>query len=213
MVINDSAKFYVDYGYIPFSRSQCIKRLIFIWALSFGLCFIGKISVVLLSAVTIINIIVSIFLSNLMIKYSSLKTSRFLFDGITLTYFSIIFILLAYRLLSLLKKESVVLLLIMFAILLLSMGISWLTVYTNIKKDKYTKLQKTNNGCVAPFLFGTLGYLSMMLMTQNVDTGAKDNTFAFTVLASVSLLLSVCFSVGSLNFIKFILYKNIEKTG
>ena len=33
---------FVSYGYTPFRKGQCVKRILFLWALSAGVCFIGE---------------------------------------------------------------------------------------------------------------------------------------------------------------------------
>ena len=81
---------FVHYGYTPFSRVQCIKRLLFIWAAAWIPCAMsghriaaGAVMLLCISAVT------GLFL-RLIRHHPTEIASRFLCDAVTYTYHALV---------------------------------------------------------------------------------------------------------------------------
>ena len=90
---------FVHYGYTPFSRVQCIKRLLFIWAAAWIPCAMsghriaaGAVMLLCISAVT------GLFL-RLIRHHPTEIASRFLCDAVTYTYHALVCNVLSYQVL------------------------------------------------------------------------------------------------------------------
>lgn len=58
----DNIKSFIDYKFVPFKKSQCLKRIMIIWLIGFILCFLGTGTSAWLIAISIYNIIDSVVL-------------------------------------------------------------------------------------------------------------------------------------------------------
>lgn len=93
----EEVRAFVNYGYIPFSKIQCIKRLLFMWATAWIPCIMSKhrtvVSVIILACVLAIT---CLFLG-LIRQRSEERESRFLCDAVTFTYHALYLIILLIR--------------------------------------------------------------------------------------------------------------------
>ena len=129
---------FVSYGYTPFRKGQCVKRILFLWALSAGVCFIGERHVwaVGLAAGAVC---VSVFFAVLIVRHSSTKRARFLCDGVFSLYLSLLFNLAAYRLFALETGDSWMMA-VGFLLLLFGCVLAFLFItFGNIKKGMFSK--------------------------------------------------------------------------
>lgn len=206
MVNVENIWFFINYNYEPFSKKQCIKRLAFIWFFSLLMCLIGARLEILEAGIVIANIGISSFFLVLVFKYSTLKISRFLCDGVTYFYIAIILNLASYRFLTLEIKKNIVLLLILLLLLFIDIGIFMLIVYKNIKLNKYSLQEKGGKLISLPFLMGTGGFFVAKSFLQ--DASQESITI---LISTILLLLSCMVGIGSLNLLKAVLMIKIQK--
>ena len=206
MVNNKNIEAFINYNYIPFSKSQCLKRLIFIWAISILLCFIGYFNILWIIFLVIFNLVISVLFLTIIIKFSSSKNSRFLCDGFFWLYTSMLINLVSYRLMTLLIGENPLLLIILLLLLLVCIFIFSLVVLSNIKADNYNIATVNNKTSLLPFLGGLFGTLVARIFLQGQSEQAGVSILAFAL-----LILSFIISIPSINLLKVFLYKRVNK--
>ena len=115
---------FVYYGYTPFSRVQCIKRLLFIWATAWIPCAMsghriaaGAVMLLCISAVT------GLFL-RLIRHHPTEMASRFLCDAVTYTYHALVCNVLSYQVLRR-RRERVGLCSLFFCLFCSSESPAW----------------------------------------------------------------------------------------
>ena len=197
---------FINYNYIPFSKMQCIKRILLIWFFGFLLCVLGKNNVSWAILLGVVNICISGMFVYLMMRLSQSNISRFLCDGVFYLHMAVILNLASYRVMSLQIWENILLCFILLFLLFICILIFLIAVYINIKKDKYNS--DTQNGKIISFPF--LGALGGMLVAQII---LKDQSqqFLLTMVAFLLLILSFMISIGSINLLKVFLVKVIGK--
>ena len=200
----DNISSFVDYNFHPFSKIQSIKRILLIWVLSFPMCFLGKNTIVWIVIVASINIVISIFFVLLMIKYSLLKTSRFLCDGISYFYISIILNLTSYRLLTIGVDGFWYLSLIFIFLLCVSIVVFAGLVYKYIRTGKY-KTNSIGKASVFPFI----GAFSGILFARGFIHDVIQNS-PFIVISICLLVLSFLTGICSLSLLKAICIKKYK---
>ena len=204
---------FINYKYTPFSKSQCIKRIILQWILNTPFYFIYKIdgfdmfSFYIGIAFTGINLIVSFVFVYLMCKKSKTKEARFLCDGITFMYYSLLLNMLALILLSYNKKYSFILMLFLIAVLLSSVVLFLIIAYKGIQKDDYTEGNAaTGKYIFIPFSSGILGTIFARMLINNTD----ETQIGIYVIGLCSLFLSCIASIGSISFARLFVLKKLK---
>lgn len=194
---------FVNYDYKPFSKKECIKRIVLIWILSMALCFLGHKNAIWFISLFVINTFITIGFVYLLLKKSKEKSSRFLCDGTAYLYYSVILNLAAYRFITLWSDSNIFLAISFLAILPICIILFLFLVYRNIKKDRYNKKKIAVVACGLPISGAVLGFAVARIFVKDVDQAS-----AILFVAIGLVFLSVLMSIGSLNFLKFgLLYK------
>lgn len=204
---------FINFKYAPFSKSQCIKRIVLLWILNIPFYFIcridgfDKFSFYIGIAFTSINLIVLFVFVYLICKKSNTKEARFLCDGITYLYYSVLLNMLAFILLSYNKKYSFLLILFLIAVLLSSVAMFMIIVYKSIKRDDYAE-GNTAAGkyTFIPFSSGILGTIFARILFNNVD----DTQIGIYVIGLCSLFFSCIMSIGSISFVRLFVLKKLK---
>lgn len=196
---------FINYNYIPFSKSQCIKRLVTIWLLSIGVSLVGTHTIIWSLVFSVINIVVSIIFIVLILKFSLSKIARFLCDGITFLYIAIILNLGSYKFLTLLVEENWMLCLIFLSFLLMDITIFTIVVYKNIKSNKYSAQSNSKKVIWLPFVSTTCGILASRFFLQ--DASQETNII---LVSTILLFLSFITGIPSINLLKAFLLNKLE---
>ncbi len=196
---------FLNYNYTPFSRKQCLIRILLIWILSL-LCLIGKFSLILMCILLFFNIVISTVFSVLIIRFSNTKISRYLCDGLFCLYIAIILNISSYKALTLIITINWILSLIFLALLILCVCVFLVLVFYYIKSDKYNIQSKTKKSLIFPFLGAGIGLISAKFFLKDI---ASDN--AVFLVSMILLLLSFIISIGSLNLLKAFLIIYLKK--
>ncbi|MBQ6708095.1 MAG: hypothetical protein IJM97_04005 [Clostridia bacterium] len=199
MVNYEKIERFINYNYIPFSVSQCIKRLVGIWGLSMAVCLIGERHPLWFIILGTFDVLISITFFRLICKMKTSKSARFLCDGVFYLYIALVLDFAAYRVMALNFGESWILFLVFLLLLLVCITIVVFIVFLNIKSDKYKTEKSTKKFYLLPFLGGTCGILFARLFLKSLSQGA-----AITLLAVILLTLSLMMSIGSVNLLKFV---------
>ena len=88
---------YLDYKYVPFSKAQCVRRIFIVLLSGAGLCLIRERSLLWAVPVGLLSLLITAAFIALMVRFSSLRISRYLCDGIFGLYIAVIMNLGAYR--------------------------------------------------------------------------------------------------------------------
>lgn len=201
---------FIDYKFIPFSKKQCIKRLILIWMFNIPFYYINDFTFYIGIVFSVVNLIISIIFIYFILKASNKKESRFFCDGITTTYYAVLLNIAAFILLSHNKEYSILLFLMLLSFLLISFLLFSVMVFQCIKNDAYTG-NNTGGGKFALFPFGSglFGCLVARLLFSNTN----DTQIGIIVLGLCLLFLSCIASIGSMSFVKILLLRNLKKQG
>lgn len=195
---------FIDYNYVPLSRSVCIKRILILWIFNIPFYLLDKFSFF----VGIIFSIVNLFVSAVFIKIAKNKTdnkeSKFLCDGIACLYYSIILNIASYIALSFNNGYNYFLLITLILSLAVCIAVFVLLIFKFIKDDKYNKNSGVGKYALIPFCGGLFGIsLGRLFFSGNDNTQA-----GIIVIAMCLLFISYMLSIGSLNFVKLYFLKN-----
>lgn len=193
---------FIMYNYTPFQKKQCIKRLLIIWGTSLILVFVGGPTTTWVLILGIIDVLLSVVLLSLVVRYSQSQVSRYLCDGFFWLYISIFFNLTAYRITTLQKGPNGILALILIVSLIACIFLSILLTLSNIRSGKFSKPDCSKKILSLPTFCGAIAIFTAKLSLQ----GATQQE-ALTVFTHILLLLSFIMSVPSINLLKAILYK------
>lgn len=196
---------FVNYKYKPFSKKECIKRIFLIWILSTALCLLGQNNTAWFIVLFLINAFITVSFTYLLIKKSQEKSSRFLCDGTAYLYYSVLLNLAAYRFVTLFSPPDLLLAIALLAVLPVCIILFLILVYRNIKKDRYNKNYIATGACGLPFLLGILGFTAAQIFMKDTD---QESSILIIVVGLV--FLSGLMSVGSLNFLRFILLRKMS---
>ena len=207
MVKKQSVEDFINYNFKPFSRAQCIKRMIFIFLSGTAMCALGKdaIAAKVICGVTCAATV--ILFINLLSKHNEEKSLRFLCDG---TFWSCIILLLfsaAYRLLSYNLGEGPFLFICLFIILAAFCVVTVLMIYANIKSERYSgNSSDKSSHTVLPFAFGALGVLCARIFLPDRGTNSS-----LTIVAIGLLILAFPIAIGGIgNLLKVFLEKKYK---
>jgi uncharacterized membrane protein YdcZ (DUF606 family) len=194
---------FLDYNFIPFNKKQCIKRILFIWIFSAIVCFLDNRYVFWILPLGCVDVFISIFFAVLIVKYSELRISRYLFDGIFWLYISVILDVAAYRLLTLYTGSNWMLLIMLMSLLIVCILIFAIIVFQNIKSGKYARTY-SNKLPIWSFCGGVLGIFVARVFLQSLS---QEGLTVF--LSYLLLVLSLMTSVGSVSLVKAFLHKKL----
>ena len=186
---------------MPFRKGQCVKRILFLWVLSAGVCFIGerRVWAVGLAAGAVC---VSVFFAVLIVRHSSTKRARFLCDGVFSLYLSLLFNLAAYRLFALETGDSWMMA-VGFLLLLFGCVLAFLFItFRNIKKGVFSKEPTAKQTAILPAAGGAVGVLAARFLLA----GQPQQT-VFRLTGALLLILSLLISIPGINILKAVLCK------
>ena len=205
MIQSEDINAFVVFNYSPFSKSQAIKRLLFIWFGSITLSFVGKHYILWLITLMVINTFISVGFLTLILKYSTSPLSRFLSDGVFYFYMAVVLNLASYRVLALECGSNFLILITMLALLLVSIVVFLLISLVNIKSQKFSNSKVVKKINALPLLTGTSALLMSRILLQ-------DSSFnmGLLVLAVALLLLSFILGIPTTNLLKAYFYKKVS---
>ena len=81
---------FLDYGYVPFRKAQCIRRIFIVLLSGAALCLIGERSLLRAVPVGLLSLLITAAFIVLMVRFGSLRISRYLCDGIFGLYLAVV---------------------------------------------------------------------------------------------------------------------------
>ena len=199
---------FIDFNFVPFSKSQCIKRIMCIWLLNIPFYFFKNSILFIGLFFLIINLIISICFIRLIYKFADSKSSRFICDGIMCLYVSILLVTFSYIALTFVIGEKILLLCILLCTLFLFVFLFTKLVYKYIMEDRYDVRLGNKRINSLPFIGAFSAVLLARLFFNDIS-----NNLAVTVFSMCLLFLAFIISIGSINLVKVLLMKKVNKTG
>ena len=177
---------YLDYNYIPFKKTQCIGRIFIVLLSGAGLCLIRERSLLWAVPVGLLSLLITAAFIVLMVRFSRLRISRYLCDGIFGLYIAVIMNLGAYRCTALQAGSSVMRLIAMLGLLLIwaaafaAITVSW------IRAGKFSSSDPSKPNFWLPglFVFAGMGLARVFLQGRSQQT-------VFAVITVGLLILSL----------------------
>ena len=177
---------YLDYNYIPFKKTQCVGRIFIVLLSGAGLCLIRERSLLWAVPVGLLSLLITAAFIVLMVRFSRLRISRYLCDGIFGLYIAVIMNLGAYRCTALQAGSSVLRLIAMLALLLIwaaafaAITVSW------IRAGKFSSSDPSKPNFWLPglFVFAGMGLARVFLQSRSQQT-------VFAVITVGLLILSL----------------------
>ena len=177
---------YLDYNYIPFKKTQCVGRIFIVLLSGAGLCLIRERSLLWAVPVGLLSLLITAAFIVLMVRFSRLRISRYLCDGIFGIYIAVIMNLGAYRCTALQAGSSVLRLIAMMGLLLIwaaafaAITVSW------IRAGKFSNTNPSKPNFWLPGLCGVvgMGLASVFLCGRSQQT-------VFAVITGGLLILSL----------------------
>ena len=188
---------YLDYNYIPFKKMQCVGRIFIVLLSGAGLCLIRERSLLWAVPVGLLSLLITAAFIVLMVRFSRLRISRYLCDGIFGLYIAVIMNLGAYRCTALQAGSSVLRLIAMLGLLLIwaaafaAITISW------IRAGKFSSSDPSKPNFWLPglFVFAGMGLARVFLQGRSQQT-------VFAVITGGLLILSLMMGMISSNLLK-----------
>lgn len=196
---------FINYNYTPYSRGQCVKRVIWL-LIACAVCgFVGGLSYIWICVSMLIFCAAAAILINNARKNKGAMQQRFIGDGVFYLSMSLALNLLTYRTFTAGKGENLLLLFVLLAMLAASMTATHRIIQKNIAKNNYAKSNAggTSAGII---IFSALG----VLLAPFILAGQSQDAYIM-IIASVLLFLSILIGVGALNLMKVRYLKNIGK--
>ena len=178
---------YLDYNYIPFKKTQCVGRIFIVLLSGTGLCLIRERSLLWAVPVGLLSLLITAAFIVLMVRFSRLRISRYLCDGIFGLYIAVIMNLGAYRCTALQAGSSVLRLIAMLALLLIwaaafaAITVSW------IRAGKFSSSDPSKPNFWLPglFVFAGMGLARVFLQGRSQQTVFAVITVGLLVLSLV----------------------------
>ena len=188
---------YLDYNYIPFKKTQCVGRIFIVLLSGAGLCLIRERSLLWAVPVGLLSLLITAAFIVLMVRFSRLRISRYLCDGIFGLYIAVIMNLGAYRCTALQAGSSVLRLIAMLGLLLIwaaafaAITVSW------IRAGKFSSSDPSKPNFWLPglFVFAGMGLARVFLQGRSQQT-------VFAVITGGLLILSLIMGMISSNLLK-----------
>jgi len=178
---------YLDYNYIPFKKTQCVGRIFIVLLSGAGLCLIKERSLLWAVPVGLLSLLITAAFIVLMVRFSRLRISRYLCDGIFGLYIAVIMNLGAYRCTALQAGSSVLRLIAMLGLLLIwaaafaAITVSW------IRAGKFSSSDPSKPNFWLPglFVFAGMGLARVFLQGRSQQTVFAVITVGLLVLSLV----------------------------
>lgn len=188
---------YLDYNYIPFKKTQCVGRIFIVLLSGTGLCLIRERSLLWAVPVGLLSLLITAAFIVLMVRFSRLRISRYLCDGIFGLYIAVIMNLGAYRCTALQAGSSVLRLIAMLGLLLIwaaafaAITVSW------IRAGKFSSSDPSKPNFWLPglFVFAGMGLARVFLQGRSQQT-------VFAVITVGLLILSLIMGMISSNLLR-----------
>lgn len=187
---------YLDYNYIPFKKTQCVGRIFIVLLSGAGLCLIRERSLLITAAFIV-----------LMVRFSRLRISRYLCDGIFGLYIAVIMNLGAYRCTALQAGSSVLRLIAMLGLLLIwaaafaAITVSW------IRAGKFSSSDPSKPNFWLPGLFVFAGMRLARVFLQ----GRSQQTVFAVITVGLLVLSLVMGMTGSFLLKAWFCAKHMDK--
>lgn len=181
---------YLDYNYIPFKKTQCVGRIFIVLLSGTGLCLIRERSLLWAVPVGLLSLLITAAFIVLMVRFSRLRISRYLCDGIFGLYIAVIMNLGAYRCTALQAGSSVLRLIAMLGLLLIwaaafaAITVSW------IRAGKFSSSDPSKPNFWLPGLCGVVGMGLARVFLQS-----RSQQTVFAVITVGLLVLSLVMGV------------------
>ena len=178
---------FLDHGYVPFRKAQCVGRIFIVLLSGAGLCLIRERSLLWAVPVGLLCLLVTAAFIVLMVRFGSLRISRYLCDGIFGLYIAVIMNLGAYRCTALQAGSSVLRLIAMLGLLLIwaaafaAITVSW------IRAGKFSNADPSKPNFWLPglFVFAGMGLARVFLQGRSQQTVFAVITVGLLVLSLV----------------------------
>ena len=190
----------------PFVKTQAIKRLLFVMVIGVVVSLVGNNIVPWLLITSFLFLITAIVFLIIIVRHSAKDISRFICDGVTFLHLSILMTLLSYRLISLNDRDNLLLLaLLLIALVIIISLLVWITM-KKIKRGVFNYDKPNTVNLIPPLVFGSGGMIvaRWLLINQSQDT-------IILVIALIVLLLSYVFALGSINLLKALLLRRVNR--
>ena len=188
---------YLDYNYIPFRKTQCVGRIFIVLLSGAGLCLIRERSLLWAVPVGLLSLLITAAFIVLMVRFSSLRISRYLCDGIFGLYIAVIMNLGAYRCTALQAGSSVLRLIAMLGLLLIWVAAFAAITVSWIRAGKFSSSDPSKPNFWLPglFVFAGMGLARVFLQGRSQQT-------VFAVIAGGLLILSLIMGMLSSNLLR-----------
>ena len=178
---------FLDYGYVPFRKAQCVGRIFIVLLSGTGLCLIRERSLLWAVPVGLLSLLITAAFIVLMVQFSRLRISRYLCDGIFGLYIAVIMNLGAYLCTALQAGSSVLRLIAMLGLLLIwaaafaAITVSW------IRAGKFSSSDPSKPNFWLPglFVFAAMGLARVFLQGRSQQTVFAVITVGLLVLSLV----------------------------
>ena len=177
---------FLDYGYVPFRKAQCVGRIFIVLLSGAGLCLIRERSLLWAVPVGLLSLLITAAFIVLMVRFSRLRISRYLCDGIFGLYIAVIMNLGAYRCTALQAGSSVLRLIAMMGLLLI-----WAAAFAAITVSwiRAGKFSNTNPSKLNFWLPGLCGVVGMGLARVFLQGRSQQTVFAVITVGLLILSL------------------------
>ena len=147
---------FLNYGYVPFRKAQCVGRIFIVLLSGAGLCLIRERSLLWAVPVGLLCLLITAAFIVLMVRFGSLRISRYLCDGIFGLYLAVVMNLGAYRCTALQAGSSVLRLIAMMGLLIWAAAFAAITV-SWIRAGKFSSSDPSKPNFWLPGLCGVVG--------------------------------------------------------
>lgn len=178
---------FLDYGYVPFRKAQCVGRIFIVLLSGTGLCLIRERSLLWAVPVGLLSLLITAAFIVLMVRFSRLRISRYLCDGIFGLYIVVIMNLGAYRCTALQAGSSVLRLIAMLGLLLIWVAAFAAITVSWIRAGKFSSSDPSKPNFWLPglFVFAGMGLARVFLQGRSQQTVFAVITVGLLVLSLV----------------------------
>lgn len=202
----ESIQKFLDYNYVPLTKSQTVARLFTVFLLS-GVCwFLQRNNLSATITLLIANIIVLSILIYIWFVGVNRKNSRFLWDSVTFFYIPILLNIIAYCILTWSTGSDMLLLILLILALVICYLVSALIVLWNIYRNRYAQ-ENAHSNSIMPYFFALLG-----LLFAKITSKAFDNQPGMLIIGASLLIISYLVAIGWTSIIRLILNWNMHNS-
>lgn len=206
-ICKDNIQAFLDFNYQDITIKYVASKLCLLWLLSMLSSAFTSSIIISMVMYLIINIIISFLSVFFFVKDKSPKF-KFMFDGITFTYLSIIFFVMSYYMAT--YGNGGQLLIIFLMVLLMSANIVGLyfVVKSNIRRGVYFKKNSGNNVALFSFFGAILGIGISRIFLYRLD-----QDFTRMIISTVLFFVALVLNFGTMEFLKVYYYTKLHEIG